>query len=640
MELREVGTGRVVAAEVLNASLTHTTLLHSPRSSERARLVALLSLSRRRSSPKPQLPPLAYSLSSAPPPFTASSSGIGSFLSSDDGIRSNARSITVQRLVHRSMGKAQSAVQQDTAGNPADALISYGKAIELIELALHIQRDEDMSETSLEQSAMLQRHAALYKERVRKLEEKQKRLSTPEPFKGVVAGEAERHLLEMRHARRLSAHLGTPRSAGRPMEMESALTQLSRERQQRPDARRMTHAEIGIRFFHMLRDANGLLDASLREAAELRVWRCDLDRSTKADAATAIQSHVRVWLALRDQQYLQTLCRLILLMDSRERHAARRIQQQWRWRAARVGGSCVAMTAAMRRRAADDRTSERWRTFVEAPAVAQQATLLTPRGDSLFDAALVGPMTGRATTPTSKTRVRSSLRLETPPSLDQTTRNELHHGTSDRATPCCDRSNNDGCSSSSGSTAGGGDTRARRTPPTTTRLTIRNELAMLLAEEEALRQEELALLNEEERVLQQEELAFMVAQGGYENEQRSPARMGSQTRFSLTGSRDSIAEEEAAIAEEEELLALEEAAASEIMLSCAPDGDESGALSAALAMVLEETRGCHNEITGLESDERRRSSDSTVATPAPCAVRRSACLSSTPWSGTGSESTL
>ena len=331
MELREVGTGRVVAAEVLHASLTHTTLLHSPRSSERARLVALLSLSRRRSSPKP---PLAYSSSSAPPPFTASSSGIGSFLSSDDGIRSNARAITVQRLVHRSMGKAQSAVQQDTAGNPADALNSYGKAVELIELALHIQRDEDMSEMSLEQSAMLQRHAALYKERVRKLEEKQKRLSTPEQFKGVVAGEAERcHLLEMRHARRLSARLGTPRSASQPMEMESALTQLSRERHQRPDTRRMTHAEIGIRFFHMLRDANGLLDASLREAAGLRVWRCDLDRSTEADAATAIQSHVRVWLARRDQQYLQTLCRLILLMDSRERHAARRIQQQWRWRA-------------------------------------------------------------------------------------------------------------------------------------------------------------------------------------------------------------------------------------------------------------------------------------------------------------------
>ena len=129
----------------------------------------------------------------------------------------------------------------------------------------------------------------------------------------------------------------------------------------------------------------------------------------------------------------------------------------------------------------------------------------------------------------------------------------------------------------------------------------------------------------------------MVAQGGYQNGQTGPARMGSQTRFSLAGSRDSIAEEEAAIAAEEELLALEEAAASAIMLSCAPDGDESAALSAASAIVLE---GCHNEITGMKSDECRRSSDFTAVTPAPCAVRRRACLSSTPWSGTGSESTL
>ena len=34
-----------------------------------------------------------------------------------------------------------------------------------------------------------------------------------------------------------------------------------------------------------------------------------------------VQAHTRVWLARREQLYLQTLCRPILLMDSRERRA-------------------------------------------------------------------------------------------------------------------------------------------------------------------------------------------------------------------------------------------------------------------------------------------------------------------------------
>ena len=98
----------------------------------------------------------------------------------------------------------------------------------------------------------------------------------------------------------------------------------------------MSHAEAGIRFFHSLRESERYLDVCVQEAEALhRVWRCVPGRRRSDDAAVAIQSWVRVWHARREHRYLQTLCRLILLMDSRERHAVLAIQQAWRQRAER-----------------------------------------------------------------------------------------------------------------------------------------------------------------------------------------------------------------------------------------------------------------------------------------------------------------
>ena len=408
----DMDTGDTVEnLDALNASLTHTSLADfscaarkpppSPRqaaSKERVGLLQLLSLSRRRSSPTQQhqgaAPPLQ---ASAPPPLlVSSSSGIGQFLSADDKVRSNARSITVQRLVQRGMRKAKEAVKLDTPASTdrAAALTAYRKAVELIELALHVQRDEAVSESSLEQSASLQRYAALYSQRVSKLEQQQQKQQqqkqqqqqqqqqqqTPggadTPWEdGILDEDEDRALRLARNARRRSAHL-TPGSC--TSDVQRTLGRLTQER--RCVARRMSHAEAGLKFFHSLRESHRHLSACKSEVISLRVWRCDPEGDlVEWDAATRLQSHTRVWLARREQAYLQTICRLILLMDSRERQAARRVQEWWRQRRG-VSPSAEQIAARSRRR----------RDSVESVSADGAVALLTPRGDALLDMPLAG----------------------------------------------------------------------------------------------------------------------------------------------------------------------------------------------------------------------------------------------------------
>ena len=171
MLARDAATGEMVSMDALHEALTHDALGPSRKpeslciggssntNHQRTRLLALLSLSRRRSSPKA---PTASLKAEAPPPLQSRSpSGIDSFLSAEGGLPSNARAITVQRLVHRALATAQEAVQHDGRGALAAALTSYKKSAETIELALHVQREQVADEQSLEQSAVLLRHAAL-----------------------------------------------------------------------------------------------------------------------------------------------------------------------------------------------------------------------------------------------------------------------------------------------------------------------------------------------------------------------------------------------------------------------------------------------------------------------------------------------
>ena len=632
MQARDASTGEMVSMDSLQGALTHDALpaTNAPPSShateriQRTRLLALLSLSRRRSSPK--APPSQSLRAEAPPPIRASpSSGLGSFLSAEGSLPSNARAITIQRLVHRALATAQEAVEHDGCGALAAAYTSYKKAVELIELALHVQREEAVDERSLEQSAVLQRHAALYRQRMAKLEQKlaHERPTGPEQpppsnaqgepehwgcDDGVASPDEDRALRDARNARRRSAQL-TPGSLDVPLERTLGQLSLERHTARRRGARRMSHAETGIRFFHSLRESERYLDVCVQEAEALgRVWRCVPERHPSEDAAVTIQSWLRVWHARREHRYLQTLCRLILLMDSRERNAARTIQQAWRRRQVARGGSGAAWTAAALEQMAVDRTRRR-RSSVGVITPGGQMELLTPRGDGLLDIALGGgpaaagvAMASRGVDVTPRRAVRTSIRLETPPSLAT--------GVASRSTTgaCSDRGGrlspidrmgprDLGTSSSSsnilvsggdsddglvGTTTPGpaGSASATRATPATTGALRRasdasDEYASILEEEEALRR-----LEEELRAQElAEEAAELHAAGESDLEAERAASAAWEAALELEMSpaerrrrySELFAEEEAAIAAEEAALAALEAEQSVLVTPAARD---------------------------------------------------------------------
>ena len=89
---------------------------------------------------------------------------------------------------------------------------------------------------------------------------------------------------------------------------------------------------------------------------------------------------------------MQTLCRLILLLDSRERKAARLVQEEWRrWRQARAtaSASAAALAEAPATTPAAAAPRPRRRSSLDASAL-EQLRLITPRGESLVDGALKG----------------------------------------------------------------------------------------------------------------------------------------------------------------------------------------------------------------------------------------------------------
>ena len=360
------------------------------------------------------------------------------------------RAQTVARLTQKGLGFAQEAVRLDGLGDYIAAHAAYGRAGELLELALHVQRDQAVIDPET-----LNKYVALYGRRATRLRQRidaGKRHCTA----GVDSAAAsvgsdgspsavdvdfdeiagDQCVLHPQRSRRRASNIGTLRT----LAFDETLGRLSVQRRQsdaeqmvltahnplgsargrrgRQYSRRTSHAESGLRFFMALREARAHLAMCEADLGCVCIWRfeppCELasglrgaleatsvgstasmaefastdgtsSAASAVNAAMRIQGHVRVRLARREVWYLQTLCRLILLLDSRERAAARCIQSCWLRRrgAATTGGS--SCKELHRSRLSQRRSS----IGVDIDGTGSVA-LLTPRGDALLDLALDG----------------------------------------------------------------------------------------------------------------------------------------------------------------------------------------------------------------------------------------------------------
>ena len=317
------------------------------------------------------------------------------------------RKTTVTRLSQKALKLANTAVAADTKGNVKAALADYKSAVHFLGLALHVQRDSYLVDTG-----ELQEFHRAYSERIEQLEAKLKGGggSSKAPLPDAAADNqpsTPRRLLGSLFATRSTA------AAAKPIAHDLARVRESMpcgDRSSVPGASydgarrgRLSHAEAGRGFFVALQAAQEHLHSCEESAVEvgalLKDEEVDMRLSAlgpadleqlRDNAALRVQSHTRCWLARRRLEYMRTLCRLILLMDSRERKAARILQTSWRehhrHQLAALSLNRLPLAPPM---VPAFRGSLRGRSSLDASALVQMQ-MITPRGDAMLDGAMTG----------------------------------------------------------------------------------------------------------------------------------------------------------------------------------------------------------------------------------------------------------
>jgi len=329
------------------------------------------------------------------------------------------RKTTATHLSQKALKLANTAVAADTNGNVKAALAEYKSAVHYLGLALHVQRDSNLVDTG-----ELQEFHRAYSERIEQLEVKLKGGGSSKaraPLPDAAADKqpsTPRRMLGSLFATRSSAAAATPIAHDLARVRESMAcgggssvpgascgggSRVAGASHDGARRGRLSHAEAGRGFFVALQAAQEHLHSCEESAVEV----CALLKDEEADmrlsalgpadleqlhdnAALRVQSHTRCWLARRRLEYMRTLCRLILLMDSRERKAARILQTSWREHRRRqlAALSLIPLPLAPPMVPAF-RGSLRGRSSLDASALVQMH-MITPRGDAMLDGAMLG----------------------------------------------------------------------------------------------------------------------------------------------------------------------------------------------------------------------------------------------------------